>query len=206
VREPALLVIAKEPLPGRAKTRLCPPCTPEQAATLAGSALRDTLSVVGRTPASRRVLVFEGDAERWCPPGFELVPQRGDGLAERLANAFEDVGGPALLVGMDTPQLTPELLTDGLKALGSGEVDAVFGPTVDGGYWSAGLTTPAREVFEGVPMSEAHTWAAQRARIDRLGLRLRQQPVLRDVDTFTDAQIVARDAPGSHFARALAAL
>src|ERR1700739_476099 len=113
----ALLVIAKEPLPGRAKTRLSPPCTPEQAAWLAASALRDTLDVVGRTPVARRVLVFEGDGERWRPPGFELLQQRGDGLADRLAAAFEDVDGPALLVGMDTPQLTPELLMDGLDAL-----------------------------------------------------------------------------------------
>ena len=73
--------------------------------------------MVARTPATRRVLVFDGDGERWLPPGFELIPQRGDGLAERLAAAFEDVGEPALLVGMDTPQLTPELLRRGDRAL-----------------------------------------------------------------------------------------
>ena len=204
--DPALLVIAKEPLPGRAKTRLCPPCTPEQAASLAGCALRDTLAVVGRTPARRRVLVFDGDGERWRPPGFELIAQRGEDLAQRLACAFEDVGGPALLVGMDTPQLTPDLLSAGLDALAQEGVDAVFGPTVDGGYWSAGLKTPLRSVFEGVPMSEPHTWAAQKARIRKLGLRLHEQPILRDVDTFADARIVARQAPDSQFARALATL
>jgi len=73
--------------------------------------------VVARTPAARRVLVFEGDAARWRPPGFEVIAQRGDGLEQRLAAAFEDVGQTALLVGMDTPQLSTELLLDGLAAL-----------------------------------------------------------------------------------------
>jgi glycosyltransferase A (GT-A) superfamily protein (DUF2064 family) len=105
----ALLVIAKEPIAGRAKTRLTPPCTAEQAAALAAAALHDTLKTVARTPAARRVLVFEGDPTRWLPRSFEHIPQSGDGLAERLVNAFEDVAQPALLVGMDTPQLTPAL-------------------------------------------------------------------------------------------------
>jgi uncharacterized protein len=203
-----LLVIAKEPLPGRAKTRLCPPCTPAQAARLAASALLDTLDAVARTPAARRVLVFDGDGERWRPPGFDWMPQRGDGLAQRLANAFDDVQEPALLVGMDTPQLTPGLLRDGLDALARPGVDAVLGPAHDGGYWSVGLTpsVPAREVFTGVPMSVATTCAAQRSRIGELGLTLHEQPPLRDVDTFADACAVARQAPGSRFAIALAAL
>src|SRR5437764_2346559 len=98
----ALLVLAKEPLPGRAKTRLTPPYTPWQAAELAGASLLDTLDAVARTPAARRVLVFDGDGRRWRPPGFELIEQRGAGLAERLAAAFSEVDGPALLVGMDT--------------------------------------------------------------------------------------------------------
>jgi uncharacterized protein len=202
----AVIVIAKEPLPGRAKTRLCPPCTPEQAAHLAGAALEDTLACVAQTPARRRVLVFDGDGERWRPEGFELLPQRGDGLAARLAAAFEDTGGPALLVGMDTPQLTPELLIGGLLALDQPGVDAVFGPTLDGGYWCAGLKAPRREVFDGVPMSTADTWAAQRHRIGSLGMRLREQPPLRDVDTFEDARAVALQARTSRFAAAVGAL
>lgn len=108
----ALLVIAKDPRPGHSKTRLCPPCRPEQAAQLAEAALRDTLEVVARTPAVRRVLVLDGDPWRWRDCGLEVLAQRGEGLAERLAHAFADIGGPALLVGMDTPQLTCELLRE----------------------------------------------------------------------------------------------
>src|SRR5579884_2830288 len=127
----ALLVLAKEPVPGRAKTRLTPPCTPRQAAGLAGASLLDTLEVVGRTPAARRVLVFDGDATGWRPAGFEVIGQSGRGLGERLAAAFTAVAAPALLVGMDTPQLTPRLLREGIDALMAPGVDAVLGPALD---------------------------------------------------------------------------
>ena len=129
--DPALLVIAKEPVPGRAKTRLTPPCTPVQAAGLARAALEDTLAAVLAARASRRVLVLDGQPGPWLPAGFELIAQRGEDLAERLAAAFADTGAPAFLVGMDTPQLTPALLELGLAAVARGE--AAFGPALDGG-------------------------------------------------------------------------
>ncbi len=202
----ALLVIAKEPLPGRAKTRLTPPCSVAQAARLARASLLDTIDVVARTPAARKVLVFEGDARRWRRKGFELIPQRGVGLAERLAAAFDDVDSPALLVGMDTPQLTPPLLLEGMRALTDPDVDAVLGPALDGGYWSVGLTTPVSGAFRGVPMSCDSTLTKQRARLTELGLRVHEQPLLRDVDTIEDARAVAYAAPCTRFARALAAI
>jgi uncharacterized protein len=206
VNRVALLVIAKAPLPGLAKTRLCPPCSPAQAAGLAEAALLDTLDVVARTPASRKVLVFEGDAARWRRRGFEVIAQRGAGLEERLASAVEDVDEPALLVGMDTPQLTTELLLDGMQALATRGYDSVLGPALDGGYWSVGLTRPRRDVFTGVPMSTPTTLRDQRSRLERLGLRVHEQRPLRDVDTIHDARAVARDVPASRFAAAVAAI
>ena len=200
----ALLVIAKDPRPGHAKTRLCPPCRPEQAARLAAAALADTLDVVAATPAARRVLVLDGDADRWHRPGLEIIPQRGEGLAQRLANAFADVGAPALLVGMDTPQLSAELLAEGLAALA--RHDAVLGPAVDGGYWSVGLRAADAAAFAGVPMSSEHTLARQRRRFAELGLRTYEQPTLRDVDTIADARAVASLVPASRFARTLEAM
>ncbi|HWF23896.1 MAG TPA: TIGR04282 family arsenosugar biosynthesis glycosyltransferase [Solirubrobacteraceae bacterium] len=202
----ALLVIAKEPLPGRAKTRLTPPCTPAQAARLAEAALNDTLDVVAKTPAARKVLIFEGNPQTWRRPGFEVIAQRGQGLAARLASAFDDIGGPALLVGMDTPQLTPELLLDGMRALRAPGVDAVLGPALDGGYWSIGLTRRIAGAFEGVPMSSHSTCVRQRTRLHELGLRIHEQPRLRDVDTIEDAIAVAAENPRSRFADALAAI
>ena len=202
----ALVVIAKEPRPGLVKTRLSPPCTAAEAAALAEAALLDTLDVVTRTPARRRVLVFDGDPERFRRDRLEIIPQRGEGLAQRLAAAFEDVAAPALLVGMDTPQLTSRLLLDGMRALSAPTVDAVLGRAPDGGYWSIGMRQTGAPVFDGVPMSRTTTWLRQRTRLDELGLRVHDQPPLRDVDTIEDARAVARTAPRSRFAAAVAAV
>jgi uncharacterized protein len=201
----ALVVIAKAPVAGRVKTRLSPPCTPAEAAGLAAAALADTLAAAGRAERpARRVLVLDGEAGPWVPRGFEVLPQRGDGLAARLAAAFADVGGPAFLIGMDTPQVTPALLDAGVAALDRAE--AVLGAALDGGYWGIGLRRPDARVFRDVPMSEPTTAAVQRARLAVLGLRTAVLPPLVDVDTIADARVVAAEAPDSRFARALTGL
>lgn len=199
-----LIVIAKAPVAGRVKTRLCPPLTPGQAAMLAEAALRDTLAAASRARAARRVVCLDGAPGGWLPDGFEVIPQRGAGLAARLAAAFEDAGAPAFLVGMDTPQLNPDWLDDGLAA--ATRTDAVLGAALDGGYWGIGLREPSAAVFHGVPMSSPRTGAAQRERLASLGLATTLLPPLRDIDTFVDALIVARQAPESRFASALAGL
>ena len=198
----SIIVLAKSPIVGRVKTRLCPPCTPQQAAALAQAALVDTLRVVSASACARRILVIDGPVGPWCPDNFDVRPQRGEGLDERLAAAFADVGGPSILVGMDTPQITPQLLDDAVATLRAH--DAVFGPAHDGGYWLIGLRRPDPRVFLGVPMSVAHTGAAQLSRLASLGLRHRLLPALRDVDTVADAVAVAAAAPGTAFAAAFA--
>jgi uncharacterized protein len=206
VKPAALIVIAKAPVAGRSKTRLCPPLVPAEAAALAESALADTLDAVASVPHVRRVLAIEGEPGPWLPRGFELVRQRHGGLAGRLAGAFADVGGPAVLVGMDTPQLTPGQLVRALDALATPGVDALVGPAVDGGYWIIGLRDADDRVFEGVPMSSPHTGAFQRAQLEGLGMRVAELEELRDVDTINDARAVAAQAPTTRFAAALASL
>ncbi len=202
----ALLVLAKAPRAGFVKTRLCPPLAPAQAAELAEAALLDTLAVVAATPVAHRVLVLDGEPGAWIPPGIDVLPQRSGGLAARLADAFADVSSPALLIGMDTPQVTPELLRAGLDRLEEPENDAVLGHTEDGGYWAIGLRRADRHVFAGVPMSSDCTGAAQLARLRELGLRVGHLPQLRDVDRYEDAVMVAREAPATRFAAAVAAV
>ena len=201
---PALVVIAKAPVAGRSKTRLTPPCTPDQAALLARAALQDTLDAVAATPVARRVCVLEGEPGDWLPEGFEVIAQRGDGLDERLAHAFADVGEPAVLIGMDTPQVTPELLALACERLAGPGVDAVLGAAPDGGYWALGLREARAELLYGVPMSADDTCVMQRERLLAHGLRIRELPPLRDVDDIADARAVASAAPGGRFARALA--
>ncbi len=195
-----LLVIAKEPVPGRVKTRLCPPFTPAQAALLAKASLADTLAVVARVPAERRVLVLDGSPGDLPPSGFEVVPQCAGGLDERLAAAFSLCTGPTLLVGMDTPQITADLLAPVLAPDAWRDHDAWFGPAADGGFWALGLAAPDPDLLRGVPMSVPETGAVQRRRLIDAGLRVGDLPVLRDVDTADDARLVAAEASGGRFA------
>jgi uncharacterized protein len=202
------LVLAKAPVPGRVKTRLCPPCTPVQAARLAAAALTDTLAVVGASTARARTLVLCGAYA--APPGWRVVRQHGDGLASRLHHAFVDSrlpGVASLLVGMDTPQLTPALLETAAAALAGVRVDAVLGPAEDGGWWVLGLRDPAHaDILRTVAMSTADTGGETVAALRRRGLRVALLPTLRDVDTADDAHAVARQCPPlSRFARAVAA-
>ncbi|MFD5321348.1 DUF2064 domain-containing protein [Streptomyces sp. NPDC127098] len=199
---PALtvLVIAKEPLPGRVKTRLTPPFTPAQAARLAEAALADTLRALLGVPARRRVLVLDGRPGPWLPAGYEVVAQTPGGLDERIAAAFAPWAGPALLVGMDTPQITPGLLAPATTPDAWPPGRAWFGPAADGGFWALGLAEPSPALVRGVPMSMPTTGAAQRRRLAEAGLSIRELPTLRDVDTASDAAEVARAAPDGRFA------
>lgn len=207
-----IVVIAKAPLAGRVKTRLCPPLTPHAAAAVAGAALADTLDVVRDSAASRRMLALAGVlADR--PAGFDVVPQRGDGFGERLAAAFADAGpGPVLLIGMDTPQVCGAVLDDALRLLSpvdaanaANAVDAVLGRAIDGGWWALGLRDPrAAEVLSSVEMSTAETAVRTHAALIGLGLEVGELPMLRDVDTMSDARSVAAAAPATRFARVLA--
>jgi rSAM/selenodomain-associated transferase 1 len=198
----AVVVLAKAPVPGRVKTRLCPPASFVEAAAVAKAALADTLQAVLRAPVRRRVIALEGDEPSWIPNAFELISQRGGGLDERLANAFDDIGQPAFLIGMDTPQLSSSMIAMASATLGR-STDAVLGRAADGGWWGVGLWRPNPEVFLGVPMSTSTTWVAQASRLDALGLRWEPLPVLRDVDTFADAMAVAGTIPASGFAAAV---
>jgi hypothetical protein len=199
-----IIVIAKAPVPGRVKTRLCPPCTAEEAAAIAEAALVDTLLTATSVPGAHAVLALDGPIGPWLPRGVRVVRQRGNGLDERIAAAFADVKGPAVLIGMDTPQVTRELLAGAIRELET--ADAVLGPAMDGGWWTAGLRRSVPEAFVGVPMSSAQTGELQRMRFEALGLRVASLPALRDFDTFDDAVAVARAVPHTPFSRAVDAV
>ncbi len=196
-RAHTVIVLAKEPMAGRVKTRLQTAFSAIDAAALAGSAITDTLRAVRASKATRTVLAWEGDPAGWGA-GFEVVTQPAGSLNDRLAAAFTAVGGdaPTLLIGMDTPQVTPAHLD-----VDWGGADAAIGLCEDGGFWAIGLRSvdPDR-VFAGIAMSTDRTGAAQLARLAALDLEVLLLPPMRDVDRPSDAEAVAARFPWLDFA------
>ncbi|MCE7008810.1 DUF2064 domain-containing protein [Kibdelosporangium philippinense] len=197
----SLLVMAKAPVPGLAKTRLCPPATYAEAADIAAAALLDTLDAVLAVPDVTPVVALAGNLDRAARRDdlevllrrTTVIPQRGKTFGERLANAHQDVDGPVLQIGMDTPQVTPALLISAVERLA--ELDAVLGHASDGGWWALGLRDPLEAaVLKDVPMSRPDT--GERTWLAFSHLRIGHLPVLSDVDTMADAARVASQTSG----------
>lgn len=228
-----VVVIAKECIPGRVKTRLHPALSYEGAAELASASLDDTLKTVtalieghahaqgahvahSATAPTRRILAFDGVTPPPAAAGWEILPQVDGDLDERLAAIFDTCDEPTLLVGMDTPQLSAALLApvfaDWASAARPGPglheatTDAWFGPAADGGFWALGLNKPTGALIRGVAMSRDDTGATQLTRLTDAGLRVRMLDTLTDVDTIEAATEVAALAPDGRFAATLAAL
>jgi glycosyltransferase A (GT-A) superfamily protein (DUF2064 family) len=203
VTDPAILVMAKAPIPGRVKTRLCPPCTPLLAARIAQAALGDTLDAAlgtGRTV----VVALDGPTGPWLPPGVEVFAQRGAGFDERLTNAWADFGRAGVQIGMDTPQVSISLLCDALATLD--DAPSALGLALDGGWWVLALRAPHPECFVGIEMSRADTGAQQWDRLVALGLDPQPLTPLRDIDTWANALEVADHSPEGTALRTIAAV
>jgi len=206
-----LCVLAKEPRPGFVKTRLCPPCSPEQAAELAAACLVDTLRAVAGIDDARALVFLDGEPGPWLPPGIDVLGQVDGDLGRRLdaavTAAFDrNPAGPVVVIGMDTPQVRPVDLIPVGTLLGVGappQADAVLGMATDGGYWLIGFRQLVPGAFDGVPMSTSGTGAAQARRLSELGCRVRLTRELVDVDDIASARSVAHDAPATTFASAL---
>jgi glycosyltransferase A (GT-A) superfamily protein (DUF2064 family) len=206
-----LLVVAKAPVPGRAKTRLAATVGDRVAADIAAAALLDTLDAVAAAPVAARVVALTGDLDaaasaaeiRQRLESFTMIPQRGDDFADRLANAHADSadGYPVLQIGMDTPQVTAELLTDcARRLLGT---QAVLGLAHDGGWWVLGVGAPTMaECLRAVPMSQPDTGELTLKALRDNGIDVTPVQRLADIDVVDDLAAV-RDAcrPASRFAR-----
>jgi uncharacterized protein len=209
----AILVVAKAPVVGLAKTRLAPAFGADGAAELAAAALLDTLVAVRGAEVSARIVALSGDLAEARRGGeitrmlkdFTVIPQRGDGFAERLSAAHGEAGvltgTPVLQIGMDTPQVSSDLLSDAASSLTDDAVDAVFGPAVDGGWWALGLSDPRlASALVGVPMSHPDTGSRTLAALADRGVVAVHLVKLADVDTADDVWSVADEVgERSHF-------
>ena len=204
-----VLVVAKAPVPGLAKTRLAAAVGARLAAEIAAAALLGTLDAVVATPVAARVGALTGEldaaanaddiAERL--ESFTVITQRGNDFADRLANAHADAadGSPVSQIGMDTPQVT----ADSSPGAGSGSVlpRPSWGPPAMAAGGPLGLRTPAAAgCLRTVAMSQPDTGTLTLAALRRQGLYVRIFDELADVDVVEDIPAV-RDAclPTSRF-------
>ena len=199
---PAVIVMAKAPRAGEAKTRLAPPLTRVEAARLAACLFADTVAlvldagaavVVAYAPADGRA-ALEGAlraASLEEAAGEVLwLEQRGEGLGERLdgvaERAFVEGLGPLLFVGADSPTLPPGFLAAALGGLADGRADVALGATEDGGYYAVGVRECAPRLFARIEWSTPRAYAQTAHNAARLGLRLLELPPWYDVDTPED--------------------
>ncbi len=209
-----VLVVAKAPVPGLAKTRLATAVGERAAADIAAAALLDTLDAVAATPVTRRVVAMTGDLDLACRAeeirdrltAFTVIEQRGADFAERLTNAHSDAAAtgeqPVLQIGMDTPQVSAELLADCARRLLA--VPCLLGMARDGGWWILGVAdSVTAECLRDVPMSQPDTGAVTLAALRDTGVNVNLVEELHDVDTIDDVPLVgAACRPSSRFARA----
>jgi len=203
-----VLVIAKAPVAGTVKTRLAADLGGDHrlAAELAAAALLDTLAACALPGARRRIALagslddaVRGEEIRRSLAGWEVTGQRCTTLGERLAAAHAEVPGPVVQIGMDTPQVTADLLRevgDGLR-----RHDAVLAPAADGGWWALALRDGRLAApLAGVPMSTPTTYADTGVALLAAGLGVGSARRLTDVDHLDDVETVAAAAPGTVFA------
>ncbi|MAU82406.1 DUF2064 domain-containing protein [Gordonia sp. Z-3] len=211
----AVLIVAKAPVPGLAKTRLAGEFGDVGAATLAAAALLDTVRTARGVAGASVIVALTGrlaDAVRSVDliealSGCTLITQRGDGFAQRLVNAHldaADTGAQRVIqIGMDTPQVRADQLRSALRRLEPRARRCVLGIADDGGWWAFGtaLGRGAR-ALSTVTMSRPDTGIATQAALRHAGLTVALLDPMTDVDLPTDIAEVARECPDtSEFAR-----
>ena len=205
---PTVLVVAKAPVPGFAKTRIAAHIGDDAAAELAAAALLDTLQA--SVDSDMRVVVaLTGDLDRavrsdelrGALADLVVVPQQGETFGDRLARAHldADVGHGVVQVGMDSPQLTAGDLVGAADLLG--HYPSVLGPAEDGGWWLLGVRQGTdASTLATVEMSTASTCRHTREVLPAPTALIR---TLCDVDTWDDARDVADQVPHTRFAAAV---
>ena len=211
-----VLVMAKAPVPGLAKTRLAVTLGEAAAADLAAAALLDTLDAVeAMTGAEHRLLALTGDLadavrgdvisarlDRW-----QRVDQRGDGFAERLVNAHRDAAAlwgdhVVVQIGTDTPQVRGDDVMSLARGADGESASCALGPASDGGWWGLATGRPGlADALVDVPMSRADTGRLTEQALRRSGATVTLVHELRDIDTLADAQAVSGQFPALSFSR-----
>src|SRR5574342_134893 len=202
----ALCIMAKAPVPGLVKTRLCPPLSSEDAADLYRCFLLARIAQARGVAGAERVLAYApADAAtvfEALAPDFTLLAQRGAVLTTRLtavcADLFREGFDAVIITDSDTPTLPTERLESAVAVMKESGCDLVLGPSEDGGYYLIGLRGPHPELFEGMHWSTPTVLEETERRARALGLSSRRLAAWYDVDTAADlARLQAELAAGS---------
>lgn len=206
-----VLLVAKAPVPGRSKTRLVPPLSPEQAARLHEALLLDALGACrAEAPGVGLLHAEAGEApalSALAGAGTPLVLQEGRGLAGALAGAIARFAGsgPVALVSADVPGLPSGALGRACELLAAG-TDVVLGPALDGGYWLLAMSAYHPEPFHEIPWSTPAVLGVTLARCADAGLRVELLEPWRDVDTLVDLDFLLEELEGLDAPRTAAVL
>lgn len=189
------VIMAKEPVPGKVKTRLTPPLTPHEASELYRCFLLDRLLAMGALPGVDIALAYTPSRARKpftdsCPENFSLFAQCGRTLGEKLRHIFQEKlseGYAAVSVmGSDSPDLPNRLIQTSFRLMLVKHADLVLGPCPDGGYYLIAATKLYPELFSGIPWSTDKVLATTLKKAVELGLKTELLPSWNDLDTFQD--------------------
>jgi uncharacterized protein len=201
----ALAVMAKAPRPGKVKTRLSPPLTPEQASALNICFLRDTTENIQRVTEagnSAGIVVYTpvGDEAAFdgiLPATFQLLGQRGDGFGERLLHASEDLFscgfGAVCLIDSDSPTMPQDALLQAVESLSSPGDRVVLGGADDGGYYLIGMKRLHSRLFERIDWSTERVLAQTLERAREAGVKAELLPTWYDVDDAATLERLRRE-------------
>lgn len=198
-----LIVFAREPVPGRVKTRLARDLGATAAAELYAAMLEDVLERAASLGPDLRVLVFwaqQGDAlpRHSAYPRLEMYRQSGATLGERMQAAFTTVFASGIrnccIIGSDAPDLPGAYIGQAFDALEHGQAEVVFGPAADGGYYLLGMKRVWQRLFEEIAWSTPRVLEASLERAAELNLRTELLPVWHDIDTLDDLRRLAGSA------------
>ena len=198
----ALVIVAKAPVVGQVKTRLCPPLSAAEATELFRCFLVDTVERACTLPDTQVCLAFApADSEALfralLPFPLRYLPQRGNGLGERLVNIFADLlqqgFSKIVIMDSDSPTLPTAYLQEAFTSLSDPGTDAVFGPCRDGGYYLVGARAVHRGLFENITWSTALVLAETLAQARLHKLHLTLLPSWYDVDNGADLRELAAE-------------
>jgi hypothetical protein len=200
----AIAIMAKQPEPGKVKTRLCPPLSPRQAADLYEAFFLDTVSLVSGIEHTDLLVAYDPDTardyfSRMTPAFVKFIAQGQGDLGARISGISRDVFSHGykklVILASDTPLLPRDVIRSAIARLD--EIDVVLGPCDDGGYYLIGLRFYAPTLFAGIPWSTSQVLDLTIRRAHEAGMTWELLPQGYDIDTWEDAERLSKDLKGN---------